>query len=62
MDNFEGVADHVVGLVEGSETRQNLVINTLSEQDSIEWIKLFDLTLRDRLSLESLIHRELSSK
>ncbi len=38
MDNLEGVTDCVVRSLQGSEAREDLVVDALDEDDSFEWI------------------------
>jgi len=38
MDNLEGVTDCVVLSLQGSEAREDLVVDALDEDDSFEWI------------------------
>ena len=43
VDHLQGVADHVVLLAQGPEASEDLVIDSLGQQDLVEWIKLLYL-------------------
>lgn len=42
MDDLQSIADHVVRLFQGSETRQDLVVHSFREEYLVKGIELLD--------------------